>query len=167
MDIRHQNKIFTWGKPQFTSKNNPAFLTCWNIKSKNINYQTNSCHLPLIVYSLFSLPSYCGPLDLRETVVRRREKHYKKWESGEQTGVSCILSGRQRSVEWTGQQANSQLMGTSGEQGPGTVLTKGAATDAIISASCRYNEAGRHRAWHWQTCVCVCVDCAGWNTKCV
>ena len=27
----------------------------------------------------------------------------------------------------------------------GTRLTKGAATDAIISDSCRYNGAGRHR----------------------
>ena len=61
-------------------------------------------------------------------------------------------------------------MGTSSEQGPGTALTKGAATDAIISASCRYNGAGRHRPWHWQTCVygvCVCVSvwraCVGYG----
>lgn len=48
-------------------------------------------------------------------------------------------------------------MGTNSEPGPGTILTKGAATDAIISASCRYNGSGQHRLWYWQTCVCVCV----------
>lgn len=47
-------------------------------------------------------------------------------------------------------------MGTNSEPGPGTILTKGAATDAIISASCRYNGSGQHRLWYWQTCVCVC-----------
>lgn len=50
---------------------------------------------------------------------------------------------RQQSVEHRGQRASSQLMGTSSEQGPGPALTKGAATDAIISASCRYNGAGQ------------------------
>lgn len=53
---------------------------------------------------------------------------------------------RQQSVERRGQRASSQLMGTSREQGPGTALTKGTATDAIISASCRYNGAGQHRS---------------------
>lgn len=55
-----------------------------------------------------------------------------------------------------GQSDNSQLMGSS----RAATVTKGAVTDAIISASCRYNwmqtQAWRQTDRQAALCLCVC-----------
>lgn len=94
-----------------------------------------------------------------EQGINRRVRKWERVREGEGESGSSLLYFCRRASEHVkpGQPASSKLMGNAR-----AAVTKVAATDAIISASCRYNAQDStvrplDRLSLWTNCVCVCV----------
>lgn len=157
VDLVHDSPVLLYRYPEMMPLQHSVVmfssLETWvSVEGQEHLYLGSDCQTPL---PYFLSPSTLWPC----TGGGKRKRREREVEAA----VSCIsVAGQSVDHVVLGQSDNSQLMGSS--RAAAATVTKGAVTDAIISASCRYNwmQAQAGRQTDRQPCVCVCVEGVKW-----